>query len=1523
MSKFNPVEAADAVTAAYSSFLASSFTPRRNEVAKAYLGALENAVTTQATASLLLEPKRTFKQGVRIADLVEEGTLAPTFTNLIREDGLHPFLYDHQERAVRASIDGMRNVVIATGTGSGKTEAFLIPIVNGLIREHEAGLLTTNVKAILLYPMNALANDQMKRIREIFKQLPSEITFGRYIGATEYKQVDAERDWQTRNGLTAQRPINELISRDVMDETPPHLLLTNYAMLERLLLLPKSNSLFSDDLQWIVLDEVHSYDGARGTEMAFLLRRLRQRTVGTRGRLQCFAASATLGSGVSSAPDVANYATELFDEPFETSGVITPTHIPVEIEEGTPPLESAALTTLGQNRLINLDDAAWAGLKEKLRENPASLPVRYHQIVRSPAGAFICLSPQHPDSSSAPRIILQPGRSCVACSNIGVESRLIELAACRSCGAEYLRGRERSGRLEVASPQDETPTLLLLGTTRTPLDPPDITSWSPGEDSAEKDDSYGEAEVDHSPKSVCTGCLKISEPTAACDCGCSSLVDVFVSKTPNGVKINRCLNCGYAGTGFGPIARAVAGVDSLSAVLASSLYSAIPPDPEDRSPAGARKLLAFSDSRQDAAYFAPFLEVENQKLLRRQIIFQSLNSLGKDKAYRAPWESDVVAAELARTLDAMGLARGNTATQKARTWLRAELIPRDRKQSLEGVGLLRCSLDSESLTRVVGVLRTHGVERPETVIRMLVDTMRLDGAVGTQGSVDPSDPIFTPLLAEHQYILKGKTQANLPVHRWVGSERETKNRRTRLVRKALNRAGSTAHEVDVLEEIWNVLVDDEVLAGKDGRFNIPLDSWYYDNPQSGRHFCEVCRRWTWLGGTICPTPSCTGTPIAMEQPSDYWGDIYNSNGHVQSMSVLEHTAQWTSDEAQRIQEEFIEGRVNVLSCSTTFEMGVDVGAVQAVLCRNVPPTPANYIQRAGRAGRRAGDASLAVTLARTRSHDAYYAAQPERLVAGTVPVPSIDIDNADLARRHLYAAALSTFLSEKTPDLQRGPSSGYFFEPDDQEPSFPSPSERFAAWLKEPELTSVPADDLGFTDAVKLELGIPTPATWVDTLTSTDVNKPGPLTVARQIYTDNINIVRERRAEVSAKITDPTTEHTRRAKMNSLETVLFRTEDTLRDQDAIGELANNGVLPKYGFPVDVIALYPLPGESVKSAGLDKLNLTRDLRIALREYAPGNEVIAAGNIVRSVGLKTLAGYNLLTFEFVTCDQCDWFSHQLIPDVGSETNLPDFCGSCGGAVEKRRFVEPRYGFIGEVQKDVGGSRRPISRTGTKTYLSYEADLSHIDAGGSVELSPKLSFRGGRVARRLTLTTSPQQTCLTCGYVELESKKKAQAQGHRNYRSADPKAMCAKPTYAMKLGHAHRTELLELRLLSETPLCVCGDAVCGGAWRSLAAALAVGAARLLKVSTRDIDADITGGREPRVLIFDTAAGGAGYTKAVGSKIPELLQSALDVVQNCVCTLDGSCYQCLRNYQNQTHHEHLSRSSAQQLLVQAIASL
>ena len=208
----------------------------------------------------------------------------------------------HQERAIRKVAAG-RNIVVATGTGSGKTESFLMPILDSLVREQEQGTLGPGVRALLLYPMNALANDQMKRLRQVLAAYP-DITFGRYTGETEKDPRESSRAFSELNIGEPMLP-NEMLSRQEMRERPPHLLLTNYAMLEYLLLRPLDMDLFAagDDSKWrfIVVDEAHVYDGSQGAEIAMLLRRVRDRVAPDRS-IQCIATSATVGGDVDPAP---------------------------------------------------------------------------------------------------------------------------------------------------------------------------------------------------------------------------------------------------------------------------------------------------------------------------------------------------------------------------------------------------------------------------------------------------------------------------------------------------------------------------------------------------------------------------------------------------------------------------------------------------------------------------------------------------------------------------------------------------------------------------------------------------------------------------------------------------------------------------------------------------------------------------------------------------------------------------------------------------------------------------------------------------------------------------------------------------------------------------------------------------------------------------------------------------------------------------------------------------------------------
>ncbi len=229
-------------------------------------------------------------------------------------------LYKHQSDAIRSVCGEGKNLVVCSGTGSGKTEAFLIPLVNHLVGEWIAAGRSKNwnapgVRALILYPMNALVNDQVRRLRGVLRYAPY-ITFGKYIGET--KEDDSLRDdlmdnfvahEQAVNGVSdldnyhgngfdnETRLPNEIATRSRWAKNPGHILVSNYSMLERLLVLPNQNNLFGNAWKFIILDEAHSYSGALGTEIAWLIRRLKRRVEyggSEGGNIRYLATSATL-----------------------------------------------------------------------------------------------------------------------------------------------------------------------------------------------------------------------------------------------------------------------------------------------------------------------------------------------------------------------------------------------------------------------------------------------------------------------------------------------------------------------------------------------------------------------------------------------------------------------------------------------------------------------------------------------------------------------------------------------------------------------------------------------------------------------------------------------------------------------------------------------------------------------------------------------------------------------------------------------------------------------------------------------------------------------------------------------------------------------------------------------------------------------------------------------------------------------------------------------------------------------------
>jgi len=248
--------------------------------------------------------------------------------------------YHHQEEAWKRlrSSDDARSTLIATGTGSGKTECFLYPLLDHCLQQHSAGQ-TRGIKAIVVYPMNALATDQAKRFAQLIyraSNMRGKLRVGLFIGEGE------------ENPSRLMGPEMVITDKNTLRNSPPDILLTNYKMLDFLLLRPGDQKLWKynqpDTLRYLVVDELHTFDGAQGTDLACLIRRLKARLNTPKEHLICIGTSATLGSGDEQAA-LRQYAEQIFQSSFDDHSIISESRQSIDTFRAGAPIKYVLMPT--------------------------------------------------------------------------------------------------------------------------------------------------------------------------------------------------------------------------------------------------------------------------------------------------------------------------------------------------------------------------------------------------------------------------------------------------------------------------------------------------------------------------------------------------------------------------------------------------------------------------------------------------------------------------------------------------------------------------------------------------------------------------------------------------------------------------------------------------------------------------------------------------------------------------------------------------------------------------------------------------------------------------------------------------------------------------------------------------------------------------------------------------------------------------------------------------------------------------
>lgn len=1575
----DPIATSRRVEEAYRRYLRSTLRPRDPDLLASFDRQLALAANRLGRGPIL-QAAAPYTTAASVADLVAEGVLSPTLLG-VDPKILPPQrpLYAHQEAAIRRVVKG-ENAIVATGTGSGKTESFLLPIINSLLNEVTAGTLSQpGVRAMLLYPMNALANDQLKRLRQLLAQFP-EITFGRYTGETDEKYSDA---LQLHRQLTGADPLpNELISREQVTEKPPHILITNFAMLEYLLLRPNDSGLFDGHQagrwQFIVLDEVHVYDGTKGAEIAYLLRRLRDRVVRSeRGKLTCIGTSATLGSGTESQQHVIDFAKNLFDEPFTLDSLVLPqrqaldnlsadwtitdaqiagllealSNMPDDPATGAQHLAAAAealqcptvepasdaATTLGrllhresavvhQRRrladgardvrdvlsefpdidLVRLVELAWRAVDED--GNPV-LPARYHMFLRSLEGAFVCVDPEHPTND---RLFLERHLHCPECERDGRRRILVEFGACRRCGAGYALGdrghvdEHGNQRLAAATLHEQRLIHLLLD---------DIGNVDDEDDIVEDHD-----ELEQTSEVLCTSCGAFGEPNSILHC-CDKPTRIpvtLVLPSADGT-VRRCGAC-RSHTNGNIVFRFLSGIDASGAVVASALYQELPPDdpaagrpaPDDVS-AGGRKLLTFSDSRQDAAYFANFLQRTHDRSIQRRVIWESLRRLAESTPRAVPQFDDLVPRTINIALECEMFPSKISVLGRAglvKKWLFAELVSVDVAQGLEGVGLARISPAVPSGIQVPAGLRVEGLD-DSTLIELtvaLLNTLRTRNALRMPDEVSIDDRIFAP---RHFTTFVRGQGPDRRVVAWSPGPKH-RNGRLDLVERVFSRLGITQNSREFLANLW-------------GWVSSPASPWRFVLPSSNEaalgvvhqldpsqiaftvadgevqpRRCDTCRSITWfdLAG-VCSKNGCTGTTsIAEVDNDDHYRHLYTQIEPVPAR-VEEHTAQLANKEAALRQAEFVRGAVNILSCSTTFELGVDVGEIQAVLMRNIPPGPANYVQRAGRAGRRSGSPALVVTMAQRRNHDLHYFAHPTAMIDGHVAPPVVKVDNTAIARRHLHSVALSAFLRYWLASDGNNPSTvGDFYETDPSRGT--SVSEEWVRWLRTHPQALKDALSRLLPETVAQDLDVDHWG-WVDALANAPVDGEGGWLFVAQ------NRARETISELEAEIA-------KMAEVRNFKAAdqIGKVQQTIRRTRILNDLARKVIIPKYGFPVDTA---PLDLSRAKNARAARLDLDRDLSMAIVEYAPGSQVVADKYMWESTGVVIPRGLELLTYSWRVCEQCE-----SLTSVLSVLEPPSQCASCGSdqTSASGKYVWPQYGFIGEAVGEAGDQR---PRRGGYAEMHF-ANYAHPPTEEQVLLNGRtvgvVASRHGEIQLINRGTKGFFALCRQCGRMEEAPARPKRGKNATPWKHQRPGsgATCLSTTFeAVALGHQYRTDVVEIRLDTTAST---ADYI--SALQAMLAALPDLGVKSGDVSGLTHVYDFKA--PPGIVLVDAVPGGAGHTHMLTEHLQELFDLAWAKAATCTCSEDTSCYGCLRTYQNQRVHDVLTRDGALRVLSPYVSS-
>jgi DEAD/DEAH box helicase domain-containing protein len=1599
--------------------------------------------------------------------------------------------FKHQVKAWRqlARRDA-RSVLVSSGTGSGKTECFLVPILDRLVRLSEAQAAPlTGVRAIFLYPLNALIASQRDRLSDWLEPFSGNIRYCLYNGDT--------REYAPRDGRCKPQEVG---SRRELRDDPPPILVTNATMLEYMLVRDIDAPIMEGSkgkLEYIVLDEAHTYVGSQAAELALLLRRVKHAFGVASNDVRLIATSATIGNDDESATgELGDYLANLAGVSRDYVDVIVGDRRPPALElehrvanEELPALEELAefsaeerydllagavqvkrvrrklieeerctLTELsrvvhGHEQASSVSDAERSSTLELLdairlavKDGQPLLPLRGHFFERTQPGLWACCNADCKEQAPELRgdqgwafgqVYLTRRQRC-ACGGV-----VFPLVLCSRCGADYLG---------VEETRDDGAYRLI------------------GRDFGFDDD--GDDDGDDFDADVDGGTVHAGEPRLVASVDADRIRELTpVRLDPMSAGLNvatghevllirpepptgrfRCLRCGEKERRVGALMRTPrVGAPFMLSVSIPTLLELAKPIGDGTEqvgghvvplPAGGRRTITFTDSRQGTARFSLKTDMQAERGFIRTWVYEQIlagrpdapdpervESIRRELALRRerladaddfdrdmltdridtletglaalfaprsiPWRSLQTKLESHPHVSHWALKAWRSRvgvegkSDLAQFFLFREFARRPpRATSLETLGL--CSLVYPHLRRQIGEDRV-----PES--------FRLRG--GTLGDWRAYlklllDFVFrsNSAVTFHIYHPEADGQLRFDYYRWAGtrirpksilspgddrSDRVTlrwpqtrsivasaQHRMIRLLARGLGfNLDDPGHRADmdaILLEAWACL--EGILQPHERGYCLPLHLHTEFRLLEHGFICPVTRR-------IIDTPFRGITPYQLEALTD--DDVrckpvqvpapphFDSHAQIHEwleendqvhelrakgvwtehsdrilttamttalyFQVAEHSGHLAGDELRRREDEFKAGHINILSCSTTMEMGVDIGGLSSVAMNNAPPAPSNYLQRAGRAGRRGETAATALTLCRATPHGEAVFENPLWPFTTTIQVPRVSLSSERIIQRHVNALCLRHFLLSL--DIRRALSltAGWFFIPP-RETGLEPMWTRFMRWLADLRPAELTA---GLRELVVNSA--------LEGLSAAELARRCAAAIAElhEQWWHEYDAIMAHLEDLGG-IPDDLARAAPGQKALALQRRRFVGEYLL------GELSQRGFLPGYGFPTQIVPFIYTSMEDIrKEARLVALGEadstlgrkgrkypTRQLPLAIREYAPGNAVVYDGRVYESQGLalnwkipaRDDGGANeIQRFRWASrCTQCGL--------ANTSATRRDTCQSCGGKLKSLQFVQPA-GFATEISckphNDMSQTRylpvlRPWIRAGRTHWMPLSAPHygnMRYSSGGMI-----FHYSRGEHGHGYAL-------CLRCGFATSETEAQHPRetelpkayQDHRRLRGKRDRTETVCPgnvtgmSRGLSLGAEIETDVFELQLLNPDTRTPVSSIVA----HTMAVALRHALCAQLGIEDSEIGWAVT--RTPfelgdfayTVTLYDTAVGGAGFVARARELIEPMLRGAKCLLE-CPRDCDGACHACLLTYDTQRHLEQLNRVMALELVTE-----